>query len=111
MSCAMTRKRPTLDAKAWASLIVVIFASAPARAEGVANLPCRDADGASQRAAHVAAYLRHEARRAATWRYAWTGINGAFAVGSFAAIPLVDPQARPDFVLGGIGSTLSTVIT
>src|SRR5437868_10035844 len=59
----------------------------------------------------IAGALREQAARARTHRYAWTGINGALALGSFAVLPLVDRETRPDFVVGGVGSLLSTVTT
>ncbi len=52
-----------------------------------------------------------DARRARTWRYAWTGINGALAVGSFGLLPLVQSEQRLELVVGGIGSTVAAVFT
>jgi len=52
-----------------------------------------------------------EARRARTWRYAWTGINGAIAVGSFALLPLVPSEQRLELVIGGVGSTATALLT
>ena len=57
------------------------------------------------------AALREQASRAHTHRYAWTGVNGALTVGSFALIPLVGHDSRPDFVVAGVGSALGTVAT
>ena len=61
--------------------------------------------------AAIEAALREQAGRARTHRYVWTGINGALAVGSFALLPIVDRESRPDFVVSGVGSLLSTVAT
>jgi hypothetical protein len=55
--------------------------------------------------------LHEQAGRAHTHRYVWTGINGALALGSFAALPVVQRESRPDFVVGGVGSLLSAVTT
>ena len=55
--------------------------------------------------------LREQARRARTYRYAWTGINAGLAVGSFALIPLVDPEKRKDYIVSGIASSLGIVTT
>ena len=59
----------------------------------------------------VDAALREQAGRARTYRYAWTGVNGALAVGSFALLPVVERSSRPDFVVAGVGSLLGTVAT
>jgi hypothetical protein len=61
--------------------------------------------------AAIDAALRAQAKRAHTHRYAWTGINGALTVGSFALIPLVRRESRPDLVVAGVGSALGTVAT
>lgn len=55
--------------------------------------------------------IHAEARRAREWRYVWTGVNALIAVGSFAAIPLDEREARPDWVVSGVGSVVSTVLT
>jgi hypothetical protein len=55
--------------------------------------------------------IRDEAHRARVWRYSWTGINGAITVGSFVAVPLVNAEERPDWVVSGAGQALSTLAT
>ncbi len=52
-----------------------------------------------------------EARRARTWRYVWTGINGVLAVGSFALLPFVERDQRIELVVGGAGSTVASLFT
>jgi hypothetical protein len=52
-----------------------------------------------------------EARRARVWRYSWTGINGALALSSFAAIPLTSSESHFELALSGVGSTISTFTT
>jgi hypothetical protein len=61
--------------------------------------------------AAIEAALREQAWRAHTHRYVWTGINGALTVGSFALLPVVARESRPDFVVAGVGSALGTVAT
>lgn len=55
--------------------------------------------------------LTGEAHRARVWRYSWTGINAALAVGGFVAAPLVDREDRPDWIIGGAGSALTAATT
>jgi hypothetical protein len=55
--------------------------------------------------------IRDEARRARTWRYTWTGVNGALMLGSFAAVPFVDRAERPDWLIGGAGSAINVATT
>lgn len=55
--------------------------------------------------------IRDEARRARTWRYTWTGINGAMMVGSFVAVPIFPKEERPDWIVGGIGSAINVGTT
>ena len=55
--------------------------------------------------------LRDEARRARTWRYVWSGVNAGLMVGSFAAVPLVERESRPDWIISGIGSGVTVVAT
>jgi hypothetical protein len=55
--------------------------------------------------------LRDEARRARTWRYVWSGVNAGLMVGSFAAVPLVEREARPDWIISGIGSGVTLLCT
>jgi hypothetical protein len=55
--------------------------------------------------------LQTEAKRARTWRYAWVGINGAATVGSFVAVPLVDRESRPDWIVSGVGSGITLLAT
>jgi hypothetical protein len=52
-----------------------------------------------------------DARRARTWRYAWSGINGTFAVASFALMPFVSRDQRIELAVGGAYSTVATVFT
>ncbi len=55
--------------------------------------------------------LRDEAHRARTWRYAWSGVNAGLMVGSFVAVPLVDQESRPDWVVSGVGSGVTVLVT
>jgi hypothetical protein len=55
--------------------------------------------------------LRDEARRARTWRYSWSGVNAGFTVGSFVAVPLVDKESRPDWIVSGVGSGVTLLVT
>lgn len=55
--------------------------------------------------------ITEEAHRARVWRYSWTGINAALAVGGFVAAPLVDREDRPDWIIGGAGSVLTAATT
>ena len=55
--------------------------------------------------------LRDEARRARTWRYAWTGINAGLMVGSFVVVPLVEREGRPDWIVSGVGSGVAGLAT
>jgi hypothetical protein len=59
----------------------------------------------------ASAELQREAQRARTWRYGWTAINGGLTLGAFAAVPLVSREDRPDFVVSGIGSAITTICT
>jgi hypothetical protein len=52
-----------------------------------------------------------DARRARTWRYVWSGINGTFAVGSFALMPFVSRDQRIELAVGGTYSTVAVVFT
>jgi hypothetical protein len=52
-----------------------------------------------------------DAHRARTWRYAWSGINGALAVGSFAIMPFVERDRRIELAVGGVYSTVGAVFT
>jgi hypothetical protein len=61
--------------------------------------------------AHGASELRREAQRAKTWRYGWTAVNGGLTLGALAAVPLVSADDRPDFVVSGIGSAITTICT
>lgn len=55
--------------------------------------------------------LRDEAHRARVWRYSWTGVHSALTIGSFVAVPLVETEERPDWVIGGIGSAVNLATT
>jgi hypothetical protein len=52
-----------------------------------------------------------DARRAHTWRYVWSGFNGAVAVGSFAAMPFVSSDRRIELAVGGVYSAVGAVFT
>lgn len=53
--------------------------------------------------------LRDQARLAKRWRYWWTGINVGLTAGSFVAVPLVDREDRPDWIVSGIGSGITAL--
>lgn len=55
------------------------------------------------------AALRAEASRARTWRYAWAGVNGGLTIGAFVALPLDDREARPDWIVSGVGSGVTVL--
>jgi hypothetical protein len=55
------------------------------------------------------AALRAEAGRARTWRYVWAGVNGGLTVGAFVALPLDDREARPDWIVSGVGSGITVL--
>lgn len=55
--------------------------------------------------------IRDEAQRARVWRYSWTAVNGALMIGAFVAVPLVDKEERPDWIVSGAGSAISVVTT
>jgi hypothetical protein len=55
--------------------------------------------------------LRVEAKRARTWRYAWSGINAGLMVGSFAILPAVDRETWPDWIVSGAGSGVTLLAT
>lgn len=57
------------------------------------------------------ALLSHEAERARVWRYTWSGINAGLMLGSFVAIPIVDRESRPDWVVSGVGSGVTLLAT
>jgi len=57
------------------------------------------------------AELSHEAHKARTWRYVWTGLNVGSAVLSAAALPLLPKSTRPDLIIGGATSALSGAFT
>jgi hypothetical protein len=58
-----------------------------------------------------AAALEREAERARVWRYTWSGINAGLTLGSFVAVPLVDRESRPDWIVSGIGSGITLLAT
>jgi hypothetical protein len=45
------------------------------------------------------------------WRYAWSGINGGFAVASFGLMPFVSRDQRIELAVGGVYSTVAAVFT
>ncbi len=55
--------------------------------------------------------LRDEARSARTWRYTWSGVNAGLMVGAFVAVPLVDKESRPDWIVSGVGSGVTVLAT
>jgi hypothetical protein len=91
----------------------MLLASAVAQAQPVCNdaVPLADQPGAAAAAAQLSRDLADEGRRARTWRVAWTAINGALTVGSFAPMPFVSREQWPDLVVSGVGSAISTVLT
>jgi hypothetical protein len=96
--------------------IVIAFAlvAAPTPVRGACPSVVRGA--VSERGANLSAQWLYdvqvtEARRARTWRYAWTGINGALAVGQFALIPWASNDQRLEFAVGGVGSTATAIVT
>ena len=52
-----------------------------------------------------------EGQHARTWRWVWTGIYGTLTVGSFALVPLAARRDRPDLVISGVASAVSTALT
>jgi hypothetical protein len=82
---------------------VVSLCSARMRAQPIAVAGLSDSA--------ISAALREQAQRAHVHRIAWTGVNGALALGSFALLPVAPRASRPDFVVGGVGSLLGTVAT
>jgi hypothetical protein len=55
--------------------------------------------------------LHDEAHRARFWRYSWTGVNAALMIGAFVAVPLVNKEERPDWVVSGAGSAINVAAT
>ena len=55
--------------------------------------------------------LHDEAHRARIWRYTWSGVNAGLMVGSFVAVPLVERESRPDWIVSGIGSGVTVLAT
>jgi hypothetical protein len=55
--------------------------------------------------------LTHEADKARTWRYVWTGLDVGSAVLSAAALPLLPKSTRADLIIGGATSALSGAFT
>jgi hypothetical protein len=55
--------------------------------------------------------LRTEADRAWTWRRNWTLINAGLMAGSFAVVPLVEREDRPDWIISGAGSGITALTT
>src|SRR5258706_2624680 len=53
-------------------------------------------DQADAQARTLAAILADEAKRARTWRLAWTGVNGASTVAPLAVLPIVSTDTRLD---------------
>lgn len=59
----------------------------------------------------AASRLRAEADRAWAWRRNWTLINVGLMAGSFAVMPLVEREARPDWIVSGVGSGVTALAT
>src|SRR5262249_40284446 len=55
--------------------------------------------------------LRTEADHAWAWRRNWTLINVGLMAGSFAMLPLVERESRPDWVVSGVGSGITAAAT
>jgi hypothetical protein len=55
--------------------------------------------------------LRAEADRAWAWRRNWTLINVGLTAGSFAVVPLVEREDRPDWIISGAGSGITAITT
>jgi hypothetical protein len=55
--------------------------------------------------------LASEARRARTWRYAWTGINAGSTVLSLGGIPILPKSETPALAVGAATSVLSGLFT
>jgi len=55
--------------------------------------------------------LESEATRARVWRYTWSGVNAGLMVGSFVAVPLVERESRPDWIVSGVGSGITLLAT
>jgi hypothetical protein len=93
------------------------FAFAVAAVGSKAHAACPSVRGSmSERGATLSGQWLYEARlreahRARTWRYAWTGINGGLAVGSFALMPFVSRDRRIELAVGGVESTIGAALT
>ncbi len=59
----------------------------------------------------VAVELTHEAHKARTWRYVWTGLNEGSMVISIAAIPVLSEAERPDLIMGAATAGLSGAVS
>jgi len=104
--------RPTIVCGAAAIGLAIVAA---ARAAGAA-CPSLARGSLSERGAKLSGQWLYDvqmrdARRARTWRHAWSGINGTFAVGSFALMPFVSRDQRIELAVGGAYSTIATVFT
>lgn len=55
--------------------------------------------------------LESEAQRARAWRYTWSGVNAGLMLGSFVAVPLVERESRPDWIVSGVGSGVTLLAT
>lgn len=75
--------------------------------EGCAQAHC-DPDRAEE---PIARELAHEADKARTWRYVWTGLNAGSALLSLAAIPILPKSDRPDLIIGAATSAVSGAFT
>ena len=89
--------RPNLPA-----VLFVLALGAPRAAQA----ECEDAGRATQ----LAASLARQRGRARTWRFGWTGVNGALALGSVALLPVTRRSEWPDLIVGGAASALSAVV-
>ena len=86
-------------------------------ARGVAKADCADTRSVvvtgspADKSQPIGAALAAEARRARSWRFTWTGINGGLTVLALAAIPILPRSERPQLILSASVSALSTSFT
>src|SRR4051794_105775 len=90
-----------------AIVLAAALVTAPSRAR--AGCPSTVRGTVSEQGARLSAQWLYdaqatEAQRARRWRYAWTGINGALAVGQFALFPWASSDQRLELGVGGVGS-------
>jgi hypothetical protein len=93
------------------SAVVALAAGAPARAATPTIQAAAAPPAAGLRLVPIDVVLAREERRFVIWRWTWTATYAAFALGSIAALPLVDRESRIDFYTGAVTSTLAIVPT